>query len=344
MTIFRSLIFIYIRRTRLDMPPGDTLILNNLDELPDSIRKIVDSLMGLHSYQVPGQQKGPQYPFSEWLMFLLLLAIIAASAYFYVIRPASAQKRRSRKILTDNSADSAVINIQYDQWLHKSNPYYKSLPADLKKRFMLRVVEFKGSKEFFYHFMKPEEQCSVLISGAAVQLTFGLKRFLIKCFPVINVIKKEYTVAGRDKILEGHVQINNQSINISWNNFIADYEDYSDSENLGLHEMAHAISYDFLYGNQENKNAAFNTRFKEYIGEAGLVFNDLLQGKNDMLDDYGSLNVEEFWAVSIETFFENPQEFRNKMPAFYDAMCNVLNQDPLREEKIIDKELAGLAN
>ena len=326
------------------MPPGDTLILNNPDELQDPIRKVVDSLMELHSNYLPGEQKGPQYPFPEWLMFLLLLAIIAASAYFYVIRPASAQKRRFRKKFADDSSDSAVLDIQYDQWLNKSNPYYKSLPADLKKRFIRRVVEFKESKEFFYHFMQPEEQCSVLISGAAVQLTFGLKRFLIKCFPVINIIKKAYTVSGRDKILEWHVQINNHSINISWDNFIDDYEDYTDSENLGLHEMAHAISYDFLYGNQENKNAAFNTRFKEYIGEAGPVFNDLLQGKNDMLDDYGGLNVEEFWAVSIETFFENPQEFRNKMPAFYDAICKILNQDPLREEKIIDKELAGLAN
>jgi Mlc titration factor MtfA (ptsG expression regulator) len=192
--------------------------------------------------------------------------------------------------------------------------------------------------------MQPEEYIPVLISGAAVQLTFGLKKFLIGFFPVINIIQKAYSVSGDDKILEGHVRVDNQSINISWDNFIADYKDYTDSENVGLHEMAHAISYDFLYGYQENRNAAFNTRFKEYVQEAAPVFKELRQGKIDLLDDYGSLNVEEFWAVSIETFFENPQEFKAKMPGFYAAMSKVLNQDPMRPEKITDPDLAGLAN
>jgi Mlc titration factor MtfA (ptsG expression regulator) len=326
------------------MPPGDTLILNNLDELPDSIRQIVDSLMGLYSYQEAGEQKEPQYLLPEWVMFLILLSILATTAYFYIIRPASGQKRRVRKILADDSAGSAVLGMQYDLWLSKDNPYYKSLPADLKKRFIRRVVEFKESKQFIYHFMEPNEQCSVLISGAAIQLTFGLKRFLIQFFPVINVIKQAYTVHGRDKVLEGHVQVNNHSINISWNNFIADYGDYSDSENLGLHEMAHAISYDFLYGYQENRTAAFTARFKEYIQDARPVFKDLCQGRNDLLDDYGSLNVEEFWAVCIESFFENSEEFSRKLPDLYQSVADVLNQDPLKPGRILNKELAGLAN
>ncbi len=325
------------------MPPGDTLILNSFSELPDSVRRIVDSLMGLRSYQEPIEQKGPQYPFPEWVMFLFLLFVISATAYFYVIKPARAKKRRISKLLTGDSAGKTITGIRYDQWLSRYNPYYNSLNSDLKKRFINRTIEFKESKEFRFHFMQPEEQVTVLISGAAVQLTFGLKHFLIEYFPVINVIKEEYIVLNRDKILEGHVQVNNRSINISWNNFIKDYENYTDSENLGLHEMAHTISFDFLYGYHENKNAAFMDRFQGYIREARPVFKELLQGKNDMLDDYGSLNVEEFWAVSIETFFENALEFKAKMPGFYNAICEALNQDPLREEKIIDKRLAGLA-
>ncbi len=326
------------------MPPGDTLILNSFHELPDSIRQIVDTLLGLQSYQELTEQKGPQYPFPEWIMFLSLLFVISASAYFYVIKPARAKKRRISKLLTGESADKTITGIRYDQWLSKYNPYYNSLTTDLKKRFINRTIEFKESKEFRFHFIEPEEQVMVLVSGAAVQLTFGLKRFLIEYFTIFNIIKKEYNVVGRDKILEGHVQAHNQSINISWNNFIADYKDYSDSENLGLHEMAHAISFDFLYGNQENRNAAFMARFKEYIQEARTVFKDLCQGRNDLLDDYGTINVEEFWAVCIEAFFENSEEFSRKMPGLYLSVAEVLNQDPLKPGKILDKELAGLAN
>jgi Mlc titration factor MtfA (ptsG expression regulator) len=324
------------------MPPGDTIILNNLKKLPDSVWHMMDSLNKLHSSQFPGEDKRPQFLFPQWEMFLFVLLVVIVSAFFYIIKPASADKRKIRDILKDDSAGKAVMEIQYDQWLSRYNPYYHSLPDDLKKRFLKRTIAFRLSKEFHYHFLQEEEYIPVVISGAAVQLTFGLRNFLIEYFTVINVIKKEYLVPGRDEILEGHVRAH--SINFSWSSFLEGYENYSDAENVGLHEMAHTISFDFLYGNHENRNMAFINRFHEYIHEARPVFKELRQGKNDILDEYGRLNVEEFWAVSIETFFENALVFKDKMPALYHAICEVLNQDPLREEKIIDKKLAGLAN
>lgn len=325
------------------MPPGDTIILNSLEQLPDSLRHIVDSLLKLGSSQLPGEEKRPQFLFPQWEMFLFILLIAWASAYFYIIKPAAAKRRKAKEIQDVNSADGAVTEIKYDQWLSKNNPYYASLPADLKKRFLLRTIEFKGSKEFRFHSMQPEEYIPVLISGAAVQLTFGLKHFLIEYFPVINIIKREYSYAGGHKIVEGHVQVDNRSINISWNNFIRDYEDYTDSQNVGLHELAHAISFDFLYGFHENKHPHYEEGLKEYIQVAAPIFKELRQGKPHFLDDYGALNVEEFWAVCIETFFEEPTEFRNKMPGLYGAICELLNQDTLSNEKIIDRQLAGLS-
>ena len=324
------------------MPPGDTTILNSLDQLPDSVRHIVDSLMELNSHSLPGEEKRPQFLFPQWEMFLFVVIVVAVSVYLNIIWPASEVKRKIRKALKEDSSDNAITEIQYDHWLSRYNPYYNSLSDDLKKRFLLRTIQFRLSKELRYHYLQEEDYMSVVISGAAVQLTFGLRNFLIAYFTVINVIKKEYKVPGVEEIFEGHVR--NHSINLSWSNFIEGYEDYTDSENVGLHELAHAVSFDFLYGYQENRNAAFSSRFKEYIHQAGPVFKELRQGKNDVFDDYGRLNVEEFWAVSVETFFENPQEFRLKMPGFYDAVCNVLNQDPLLPGKIINKNLAGLAN
>ncbi|MBI5856554.1 MAG: zinc-dependent peptidase [Sphingobacteriales bacterium] len=326
------------------MPPGDTIILNSLDQLPDSIRHIVDSLLELHSHQLPGEEKVPQFLFPQWSIFLFVLLVAWASAYFYIIRPASAKRKKVKEIPDDDTADSVVAGIRYEQWLNKYNPYYASLQVDLKKRFLKRVMAFKESKEFRFHFMQPEEFIPVLISGAAVQLTFGLRHFLIEYFPVINIIKGEYSYSGGHKIVEGHVQVDNRSINISWNNFIQDYEDYTDSQNVGLHELAHAVSFDFLYGFHENKHPHYEEGLKEYIQVAAPVFKELRQGKPHFLDDYGALNVEEFWAVSIESFFENALEFRYKMPGLFNAICELLNQDPLTNEKIIDRSLAGFSS
>lgn len=275
----------------------------------------------------------------------ILLTMIAVMFAFVLMRLLEILKQKT-KVKRRQVEIKEVLREKgpvYDNWLDKKNPYYSSLSPLERERFLGRTVEFMWNKQFNFHSMEPDEQAAVLISGAAVQLTFGLKNFLIRFFPKINVIKSAYSVVGRDKVLEGHVQVNTQSINISWNNFKQDYEDYTDSENLGLHEMAHAISFDFLYGHHENRNAAFTAKFREYIEEAAPAFKSLREGRNDLLDDYGSLNVEEFWAVSVETFFENAVEFRDKMPGLYAAIAEVLNQDTLSHEKIIDKKLAGLA-
>ena len=42
------------------------------------------------------------------------------------------------------------------------------------------------------------------------------------------------------------------------------------------------------------------------------------------------MNYHEFWAVSVETFFENPVCMRLDLPDLYQAMVDLLRQDPLQ--------------
>ncbi|MFN5620319.1 MAG: zinc-dependent peptidase [Flavobacteriales bacterium] len=43
---------------------------------------------------------------------------------------------------------------------------------------------------------------------------------------------------------------------------------------------------------------------------------------------YGATNIHEFWAVAVETFFEQPDEFKTKYPALFHETCRMLNQWP----------------
>ena len=45
------------------------------------------------------------------------------------------------------------------------------------------------------------------------------------------------------------------------------------------------------------------------------------------LRNYASTNIEEFWACSVECFFEAPIEFKKNIPDLYSKMCQVLKQD-----------------
>ena len=41
--------------------------------------------------------------------------------------------------------------------------------------------------------------------------------------------------------------------------------------------------------------------------------------------------MKEMFAVCVETFFEQPEDFKKNLPELYQTMVNLLRQDPLLE-------------
>lgn len=322
------------------MPPGDTtIILKSLGELPDSLRQIVDTLLRLPSYQELDEQRSPTYPFPEWAVILFVFGMAALSAYLYIIRPVQRQKKSiSDKYKRKSPEEKLIQDHQYDQWLGKYNPYYSSLSQPLKTKFLHRTQQFMQSKEFRFHSMEEEEYIPVLISASAVQLTFGLQNYLMDYFQIIHVIRKEYMLNIDKETYHGHVSKN--GIHISWNRFLEGYRDYTDSENVGLHEMAHALSYDVYLGLEDRHDKNFKDRLNDFAEEAKIAFRSMRQNGNYLFDEYALSNFDEFWATSIEIFFEKPEEFKEKLPGLYQEISELLNQDPLSEHKVLDHGLS----
>ena len=132
------------------MPPGDTIYIpGQTGPPPPTGDPYADSLIQSvwQGDQFPLEKKQQQFLFPQWEMFLFVLLLALVTVYFYIIRPASSKKRKIRKLFTDDSADNILRDIRYDQWLSKFNPYYHSLPGDMKKRFLRRTLAFKESKE-----------------------------------------------------------------------------------------------------------------------------------------------------------------------------------------------------
>lgn len=259
-------------------------------------------------------------------IFLGLLILSLCGVYY---------KNRSSKGVKFEGDDQDRL-VQMDSWLSKYNPYYHSLSPKLKELFLQRTLNYMGSKTWRFHSMKPEEYIPVLISGAAVQLTFGLKNYMMDHFEVIHVIRKEYYIPRLEDIYHGHVSPT--GIHVAWNHFLHGYADYTDSLNIGLHEMAHALQYDVYLGYPEAEDRKFRQRLEKFAKEGKDIFRGIRSGKESILDDYATTNFDEFWAVSVETFFENPAEFKAEMPELYWMISDVLNQDPVTNEKVIEIE------
>ncbi|MFN8291122.1 MAG: zinc-dependent peptidase [Chitinophagaceae bacterium] len=280
----------------------------------------------------------PSYPAPTGTLFFMVLGVLVLSAYFYIIRPAQAENKKRFKYRSPRPEEDPVREMQYDGWLKKYNPYYASLDAQQQKKFIYRVQKFMATKEFRFHSMVEEEYIPVLISGAAVQLTFGLRNYLLDYFDVIHVVRKEYILDIDKETYYGHVSKN--GIYISWNRFLEGYSDYKDSVNVGLHEMAHALQFDAFLGMEDSNDRMIKERFNEFSEEGKPVFRSMRMGGSHLLDDYAMTNFDEFWAVSVETFFENPAEFKVKLPQLYNEIRLLLNQDPEVPGKIMDPELA----
>jgi len=222
--------------------------------------------------------------------------------------------------------------VVLDNILHLYNPYYKSLSAESRDRFMKRTIEFMGSKDFQYKDVEPDDVMPLFISGAAVQLTFGLQHYKLDYFKTIYVLRDNYRYGLFNTPFEGHVS--DDGIYLSWNNFIKQYNNYSDGQNVGLHELAHALTY-VNFNAQYGVDEEFHDKFKDFSKVARPVFESMQAGESNLLDKYAATNYDEFWAVCVETFFERAEEFRKQLPGLYFALCHLLNQDPLTQRKII---------
>src|SRR5579859_5379022 len=221
----------------------------------------------------------------------------------------------------------------FDYILSRYNYYYRSLDSAGRERFIRRVLTFIEYKEFKYIDMEAEDRMPVLISAAAVQLTFGLANYTLDYFKTIYVLKNNYRYGLYNVPFEGHVS--GEGIYLSWSNFIRQFTDYSDGQNVGLHEMAHALTY-VNFTVSEGRDNAFHDKFKDFSTIARPVFERMQAGEATILDPYAATNYQEFWAVCVETFFEQPTPFRRQLPELYFSLCSLLNQDPLTPNKVLN--------
>jgi MtfA peptidase len=248
----------------------------------------------------------------------LLFVAVMVGIYRHSVRD-YLRGRRAKRLFEEKEKSYHNILQQYI-------PYYRNLDALQKDRFLKRTLVFLSNKKFEFVEMEEEEHMSLLISATAVQLTFGLHNYLMDHFSTIYVMKADYRYGLFNVPFQGHV--NDDGIYLSWNNFLRAYADYTDGDNVGLHEMAHALAYVNFTANN-GVDEGFKSRFWKFSRVGRAVFKRLQDGEMTLLGTYAATNYQEFWAVCVENFFERPQPFKIQLPDLYDAMCNLLNQDML---------------
>lgn len=217
---------------------------------------------------------------------------------------------------------------RYRDILMKYFPYYQKLSPENKAAFEKKLVRFLYGKRFIpRNVSEVTIEAKVLIAASAVQLTFGLPNIYLRHFHTILVYPNDYYSSITRRYHKGEVNPLFGMIVLSWQSFVDGYIYPTDSFNLGLHEMAHALRLENIVRNEEYQffDEALMEKFDEF---AHNFCHGPEQPGHEFLRPYACTNVHEFFSVSVENFFERASQFKNTLPELYDILTKLLNQDP----------------
>jgi MtfA peptidase len=215
-------------------------------------------------------------------------------------------------------------SLEQELYLEKFT-YYQTLSAPEKQRFLKRVQSFIYSKDFIgKNGLEITEEIKVMIAASAVQLTFGLKNYLLENIENIFIYPETFYGANKSQHFKGAIL--QGGIHFSWKDFKEGYKVSNDKYNLGLHEMSHALKLSLL------AETDFDSTFGSYLDRWEEISEKELQslqrGYPSFLRPYAKSNSQEFFAVCVEHFFEAPEEFRKALPDIFNHLVLLLNQNP----------------
>jgi len=273
---------------------------------------------------------------NETLLFISFLALFLAFRYLY--------GRKKRQLAYSNICpepeiaetdivfkgdEAGITETQIKHILSKRQSYYSSLNTEQQERFLRRVKNFMHRKIFIIKDNEGVREMPVLVTAAAIQLTFGLKDYLLPFYKYIRIYPEEYVSDHSFAILAGNVQ--NNVITVAWNQILNGLSHNADGANVGLHEMSHALYIQKMVMEKEYAGS-FSNHYSYLEDRCAVAARYELRGEKNLYSPYAETNLQEFWAETIELFFEKPTELNTCYPEIFEAAKILLNQDPRNQE------------
>jgi Mlc titration factor MtfA (ptsG expression regulator) len=247
--------------------------------------------------------------------------------------------QQARAFLPESPA-AADISPQWRDWLREHVPLVNRLPEELRQRHEALVREFVARKPFIgCAGFEVTEQVRVVVAGQACLLI--LARGIAAYQHVREVLVYPGAFAARrvsvgpDQVVQDHVQaLHGESS--TWGQVVLSWEDVltppSTGHNLVAHEFAHQLDQakgrangaPFVVAQRARRErwaAVMNRAFEQHRLATAL-------GEQTLLSAYGATDPAEFFAVSVETFFEMPQALKYVHPALYAELGAYFGLDP----------------
>ncbi len=216
----------------------------------------------------------------------------------------------------------------FHRFLNHRYIFYTSLPWSLKLKF-LRLA--RDQYEYFEFVsrdkIKITRAMKAIISCAAAQLILFLPKKSLSYFKRIIVYPDYYNSLITQRKHKGEVNPGLRVIVFSWRGIAEGLQYQDDGINLLLHEFAHALWLEHKITDYVTLDGEVVEQVEKY---AEKEMANLAANEQHFFRKYAFNNMEEFFAVAVENFFERPGPFQQAQPELYLILAKLFKQDPIK--------------
>lgn len=264
------------------------------------------------------------------LIFFSVLLLIAGFFLFRHWTNVQARKKLLSTALTTHQR--SVIEQQV--------PLVRRLPADLRTKLDGKVNLFLDQVDFYgCDGLDVTEEMELAIAAQASLLLVNsdlwydhLTTILIypSAFKSKQRRQEGYVVSEKEIIRTGESWDRGPVI-LSWTHSKQGALNDHDGQNVVLHEFAHQV--DDLSGGTNgvpilSDGQSFAEWERVFLTAYDAHVAAVERGQHTVIDPYGATGHEEFFAVSVEVFFEQPRALKAAQPEVYDQLSKLFRLDP----------------
>ena len=256
------------------------------------------------------------------------------------------RRRRRRRLL------ARPFPAKWLTYLEENFGLYASLTAQEQAR-LRDLVRFFIAEKYWEACggLVMSEEIQVTIAGQACFLLLGLDDDCFDRVRSILVYPRGYLARSSGPAVAGGVALEGTSglageavyrgpVILSWEEAVEDGRHPQSGRNLVFHEFAHQLDMldGVVNGTPPLRSALDRRRWRKVMTtEYQQLIAASAEGRASLLDQYGTTNEGEFFAVATECFFCRPRAMLRRHSGLYEILREYYRQDPAAR-KHADKE------
>lgn len=226
--------------------------------------------------------------------------------------------------------------------LTRNIPIYTRMSGELRHQLDKLVQQFLYQKKFVgCAGLEVDDEMRVTIAGQASLLLLNRPT---RVYPDLHTIlvypsafmvpRKQVDAAG--VVTEARQDLLGESwgdgrVILSWDHVQRGAHDFTDGQNVVLHEFAHQLDSESGSNNGApylGSETSYRTWSEVLSRDFANLQADAMYRQESVLDHYGAQSPAEFFAVATETFFEKPYQLAEHHPALFSEFFKYYRVDP----------------